>query len=342
MKNIEDFLNKYYKKDDKIILACSTWPDSMYLLYKILETSYKKNLVVCYFNHKLRKEADKEEIFIENLWKKLWFQVEIWTADIKAIHKIIPSKSIEEIAREKRYAFFNAILNIYNAKYILTAHHLDDKIETFFFNLLRWSKITGLINMTEENGGILRPLINITKNEILEYLKINNFKYNIDKSNFNTDISRNFLRLEIIPKLWKINSSFKENIWNFMNYLEDIKEFIDCEVKFFLENNNNCPTNFISGSIIQWSNLKQSIKDSAILCSKWQSFFSLKEFKNLNLFLQKEIIRYIFFLKNNNSTIWLSENNINEIIKFLNWKNNKTIKEIKMLKMKKDWDKIYY
>lgn len=326
MNNLELFLKKYFKKDDKIVLACSTWPDSMYLLHMILETSYKDNLVVCYFNHKLRKDADKEEEFIEKLWKKLWFQVEIWTADIKAIHKIIPSKSIEEIAREKRYAFLNAILNIYNSKYILTAHHLDDKIETFFFNLLRWTKITGLINMTEENWAILRPLLNITKSDILEYLEKNKLKYNIDKSNLDTEITRNFLRIDVIPKLWKINSNFKENLGNFMSYLENVKEFIDNEVKDFLEN---------------WDTIQGSFPTSR----EWQNeknYFSLKSFKNLDLFLQKEIIRYIYYKRNLNSTIWLSESNINEILRFINWKNNKTIKEIKMLQMKKDGDKVYY
>lgn len=338
MKDLEEFLNNYFKKDDKIILACSTWPDSMYLLHKILETSYKDNLVVCYFNHKLRKDADKEEEFIEKLWKKLWFQVEIWTADIKAIKKLVPSKSIEEIAREKRYAFLNAILNIYNAKYVLTAHHLDDKIETFFFNLLRGSKITGLVNMTEENGAILRPLLNITKTKILEYLEKNKLKYKIDKSNLDTEITRNFLRIDVIPKLWKINTNFKENIWNFMNYLENVKEFIDNEVRDFLYCSH---PKYISGSMMQDNNIEQRIKDSET-SSEWQYFFSLKEFKNLDLFLQKEIIRYIFFLRNNNSTIWLSESNINEIIRFINWKNNKTIKELKNLSMKKDGDKVYY
>ncbi len=306
---MEIFLQKYFKKDDKVILACSCWPDSMYLLYKILETSYKDNLVVCYFNHKLRPEADEEEKFIEELWKKLWFQVEIWSADIKAVHEKVPSKSIEEIAREKRYAFFNAILNIYNSKHILTAHHLDDKIETFMFNLLRWSKITWLINMTEKSWAILRPLLDITKDEILEYLDKNNLKYFVDKTNFNTDITRNHLRHEVIPKLGKINSNFKENINNFMSYLEWVKEYIDEEVKVFL-----------------WEN----------------SYFSIKHFNSLSHFLQNEVIRYIYFIRNWNSTIWLSESNIAEIIRFINWKWNKTIKEIKNLSMKKDWDKLYY
>lgn len=309
MVNIQTFLKKYFLPSDKIILACSTGPDSMYLLYQILETPYKDNLVVCYFNHKLRLEADEEEKFIEDLWKKLWFQVEIWYADIKAIQEKIPSKSIEELAREKRYAFFNAILNIYNSKHILTAHHLDDKIETFMFNLLRWSKITGLINMTEKSWTILRPILNITKSEILDYLEKNNLKYFVDKSNFDTEITRNYLRHEIIPKLWKINSNFKENISNFMNYLEWVKEYVDLDVKEFLWKNN---------------------------------YILITLFNSKSKFIQKEIIRYIYYLRNWNSTIWLSERNIAEVIRFINWKWNKTIKEIKNLSIKKDWDKIYY
>jgi len=66
------------------------------------------------------------------------FKVEIAEANIKEIkEKFYPNKSVEELAREKRYAFFNAILNIYDADKIITGHHLDDKIETFFFNLAR-------------------------------------------------------------------------------------------------------------------------------------------------------------------------------------------------------------
>ncbi len=348
--NLQSFLEKYYSPEDKIILACSTWPDSMYLLYEILKTTYKDNLVACYFNHKLRIEADEEEIFLEKLWKKLWFQVEIWSADIKAIHKKISSKSIEEIAREKRYQFLNAILNIHNSKYILTAHHLDDKIETFFFNLARWSKITGLINMTEQSGAILRPLLNLEKSKILNYLDKNKLEYRIDKTNFDCEITRNHLRNEVIPKFWKINLNFKENINNFMSYLENVKEFIDEEVKEFLSSWANA-----KDPLINVLSKKQSSRDSSLHSEwqknktkdsgsgpEWQDFFSLKEFNWLTLFLQKEIIRYIFFIRNYNSTIWLSESNINEIIRFMNWKNNKTIKEIKKLKMKKDGDKVYY
>ncbi|MDD5770158.1 MAG: tRNA lysidine(34) synthetase TilS [Candidatus Gracilibacteria bacterium] len=316
--NLQSFLEKYYSPDEKVILACSTGPDSMFLLYELLKTTFKNNIVACYFNHKLRVEADEEEKFLENLGKKLNFQVEIASANIKEIRdKLYPSISIEELAREKRYMFFSAICEIHKTKKVLTAHHLDDKIETFFFNLSRGSKLTGFINMTNpsptreklEGGFILRPLLNLEKSEILKYLDENKLEYRIDKTNFDIDITRNLFRNEIIPKFFKVNSNFKNNISNTLNYFEELKNYIDDDVKRFL---------------------------------KEKDFFIISDFHILSIFLQKEIIRYIYFISNGNSTIGLSEANISEIIKFINGKNNKTIKEIKNLKMKKDGNRVYY
>lgn len=303
MIDINKFLEKYYKPDEKIILACSTWPDSMFLLYKILKTKYRDNLVVCYFNHKTRPETEKEEEFIERLWKKENFKTEIASCDFEKIKKLYPSKSFEELAREKRYDFFNAIMNIYNTNKVITAHHRDDKIETFFFNLARWSKLSGLVNMTEYSWGILRPLLELEKNDILKYLNENKLEYSIDETNFDTNITRNHLRHNVVPNFEQVNKNYKKNISNCLNYFEGLKNFIDLEVIKFLWN---------------------------------KSQFNISEFNNLSPFLQKEVIRYIYYISNWKSTIWLSEANINEIIKFINWKNNKTIKEIKLLKMKKD------
>ncbi len=249
---MQKFLEKYYTENEPVILACSAGPDSMYLLYKILETKFAKNLVVCYFNHKLRVEADEEEEFLEKLSKERWFKLEIAEANIKEIkEKFYSSIWVEELARKKRYEFFDAILHIYKTNKILTAHHLDDKIETFFFNLVRGTKITGLVNMknpsksplergmSERQGdynrtAILRPLLKLEKSEILDYLDKNKLEYKIDKTNFLNDFSRNKLRNEIIPQFSEINEKYKKNISNFMDYLEEVKEMIDFEVEKFL------------------------------------------------------------------------------------------------------------
>jgi len=232
---MQNFLSKYYTKTEPIVLACSAGPDSMYLLYKILKTDYKKNLVVCYFNHKTRNETEDEELFLENLCKKEKIAFETASCDFEKIQKIYPSKSFEELAREKRYQFFDAILNIYKSDKVILGHHLDDKIETFFFNLVRGSKLTGLINMTEKSGAILRPLLKLEKSEILEYLNENNLRFFIDSSNSENIYSRNKLRNTIIPKFEEINSAYKKNIKNTISYFEEVKEFIDLEVENFLE-----------------------------------------------------------------------------------------------------------
>lgn len=310
--NLETFLDTYYTKDEPILLGCSTGPDSMFLLYQLLQTSYKNNIVACYFNHKLRTESDEEEVFLENLGKKMGFKVEIWVGDIKKIKEALyPSISIEELAREKRYLFFSALGQIYGTKKVMTAHHLDDKIETFFFNLLRGSKLTWLINMTENAGNILRPLLWLQKSEILHYLDTNHLPYRIDSTNFENDFSRNFLRNEIIPQFFKINTHFKGNLWNIFSYFESVKHHIDEEVKTFL--------NQYEGE-----------------------YFSLADFWHQSLFLQKEIIRYVYFVQNNASTLGLSEKNIEEILKFFKGKNNKTKKEIKLLSMHKNGDLLWY
>ncbi|MDD3793944.1 MAG: tRNA lysidine(34) synthetase TilS [Candidatus Gracilibacteria bacterium] len=320
--NINDFLERYYTEDEPIILACSTGPDSMFILYEILKTRYAKNLVACYFNHKLRKEADDEERFLEELGKKHNFKVEIAEAKIKEIRdNFYPSLGLEEVAREKRYAFLNAILNIYNTDKIITGHHLDDKIETFFFNLARGTKLTGLINMTEKSGSILRPLINLEKNEILGYLDENNLEYKIDKTNFDTDITRNKLRHDIIPQFKKINTNYKENISNLISYFEEIKDFLDKEVKDFLEEQG----------ILIFNSGKYKINTLSI-----NGYFYIDDFNKLTSLLQKEIIKHIYFISNGNSTIGLSEANIAEVLRFINGKNNKTVKEIKEMKLEKN------
>jgi tRNA(Ile)-lysidine synthase len=307
--DILPFLQKYITPDEKFIVACSTGPDSMFLLHQILQTDYKKNMVVAYFNHKLRPEADDEEVFIEEMWKKKRFTVEIGSANILMLRKKYPSRSLEELAREKRYQFFDALLHIHNARYVITAHHLDDRIETFFFNLARGTKLTGLINMTELSGNILRPLLSLEKREILSFLENHTLEFSIDTTNLDTDIARNKMRLAILPEFETINTNYKGNISHLLSYFEEMKSFVDLQVQEFL-----------------WD----------------EDFFEIVEFHSLSLFLQKEVVRYIYFISNQNSTIGLSEGNIEEVLRFIWWKNNKTVKEIHGLKMKKDGKKILY
>jgi len=307
--NIHTFLEKYYKKDEKIILACSTWADSMFLLYHILQTDYKNNIVACYFNHNTRDQCKLEENFLQNLWEKEWFTVEVAECDFKKIKKLYPSKSFEELAREKRYQFFDTVCHLYNTDKVILAHHLDDRIETYIFNMLRGSKLTGLINMTESSWNIFRPLLWIEKSEILQYLQECKLTYFEDESNASNEHTRNFIRNELLPKFEQVHPEHKRNLQNLFSYFEDLKSHLDWEVTEFL-----------------WK----------------ENYFSISTFNSLSPLLQKEIIRDIFYRSNNNSTIGLSEGNIAEVIKFINGKNNKTKKEIHGMNLFKDGNSIKY
>ena len=175
--------------------------------------------------------------------------------------------------------------------------------------------------MTENSSGILRPLINIEKKDILDYLNENKLEYKIDESNFDTDISRNKLRHDIIPQFEKINSNYKSNISNLISYFEEIKEFLDKQVYDFL----------YEQWILIFNSWKYKINTLEI-----NGYFYINDFIKLSSLLQKEIIKHIFYVSNNKSTIWLSESNIAEVIRFINGKNNKTVKEIKEMKLKKE------
>lgn len=265
--------------------------------------------MICYFNHKTRSGCDEEELFLEKLSKEEWCSFEVAECDFEKIQKLYPSKGFEELAREKRYQFFEAVCNIYSADKVITAHHLDDRIETYMFNMLRGSKLTGLINMTESSWWILRPILGIEKTEIYAYLEKNELTYFEDETNTDNSYTRNYLRNEVLPMFNKVHPEHKKNLQNLLTYFEEVKLHLDSEVKEFLWN---------------WGN------------------FSILAFNALSSLLQKEIIRQIFYLSNGNSTIGLSEWNISEVIRFINGKNNKTKKDIHEMNLSKDGDLISY
>jgi len=100
--------------------------------------------------------------------------------------------------------------------------------------MLRGTKLTGLINMTEASGGILRPLLRVEKSEILEYLQENHLKYFEDESNASNDYTRNFIRNEILPKFGEVHPEHKKNLQNLLTHFEEIKSHLDTEVQNFL------------------------------------------------------------------------------------------------------------
>jgi len=310
MIDLTSFLDKYFANNNEpILVACSTGPDSMYLVHALLQTDFYDRVILLYFHHHLREEADEEVRFFQHFCQKYSLQYEIGHGDIPLLKKKMPSTSIEELARKKRYDFFSDMRAKYHASYTLTAHHADDRIETFFFHLLRGTKLTGLINMTEKSGNILRPLLGISKQKIMHDISYYKWEYMTDSSNTDNTFSRNRLRNVIFPHCTQIHSGWKKNIGNFIQYAENLQDFLSGQVQSFLE--------------------------------KHDGYFLVSDFEKESEFFQKEILSFLY-TQCNGSSIWLSEANLGEMRKFVFSPYGGTFFELSNFRLEKKSGKIHW
>lgn len=223
-------LKKHIPENGKIILGLSGGADSVFLLNLCLhlQKTHPFAIIVAHVNHGIRgKESDQDATFAKNLAKKnaLSFQ-------LKKINKQ-PAGNTEEQFRKIRYDFFEKLRKKHKANLILTAHHLNDNIETVLLNLTRGCHLDGLKGMEiiDPKRHLLRPLLTTPKSEILKYLKKHRVPHREDSTNQNTDYSRNRIRQNVIPELKKINKnlekSFLQNITNFKSVRENTDRHLD-------------------------------------------------------------------------------------------------------------------
>lgn len=222
-----------FKKGDSILLAVSGGEDSITMLdlfYKYKDF-LKIDLIVCHFNHSLRKEADFDENFVKNLAKKYnlkFFSKKEDVAKFSLENKI----STEEAGRKLRYKFFNEILEKENIKFIATAHNKDDLAETVIMRILRGTGINGLIGIKKINNNIIRPLLDFSKEEIKQYVIKNNLEFVQDNTNFLDIYKRNRIRLNLLPKL---KEEFNSNIIDSLCKLSNIaSDYNDISLEYIL------------------------------------------------------------------------------------------------------------
>ena len=216
------------KYGDSVVLGVSGGPDSMALLH--LMTRLKKALdieVVCaHVNHNTGRPGQfEEQKFVERFCKQNNIVFETLTIDDYG------DDNFHNEAHSKRYNYFDKLVKQYNAKYLLTAHHGDDLIETILMRIVRGSTLrgySGFSKVVKKNGyKIVRPLIQVTKEEILEYNKKNHIKYALDSSNFKDVYTRNRFRKYIVPQLKKEDINVHKKFYKFSKTLLEYNEFID-------------------------------------------------------------------------------------------------------------------
>lgn len=228
INTISIFLSKNNISNCKILLAISGGRDSMTLLNAMLRLrqEYNIKLGVAYVNHNLRDDSYDEQKFIANTVSSI-DNIEFYEHIVDKKYWEQNKNSIEEKARKIRYDFFEKVAADYNFDYIATAHHLDDKIETFFINLLRGGGVETLCSIRQINGKIIRPLLNISRDEINQYISQNGIKFIDDYTNNQNDYLRNKIRHNIIPQLSEITPHYRKSIYHIFDYLTENVQAID-------------------------------------------------------------------------------------------------------------------
>ena len=156
----------------------------------------------------------------------------------------IPKHSVQMSARKLRYEWFYEIIELNKLDYIVTAHHIDDSLETFLINTLRSTGIDGLTGISSFNNKIIRPLLIFSKSDIVNYSKLNNINWREDSSNKKNDYLRNKLRNQVIPLFKEINTSYIENFSKTVSHLKEdsllIHELISIFKQDYFKNTKDC------------------------------------------------------------------------------------------------------
>ncbi len=193
-----------------VLVGVSGGADSIALLTVLVELGY--SCIVGHCNFHLRgEESMRDECFTETYARKLglpFVKVDFNTRDYAAEHHL----SVEMAARELRYAWFEEMRCVHDAQAIAVAHHRDDNVETVLMNLIRGSGIRGMSGIRPKNGFVVRPLLSVTRQEILQWLSERQLEYVTDSTNLSAAYTRNFIRLRVLPLLETINPSVRTAI----------------------------------------------------------------------------------------------------------------------------------
>ncbi len=225
-----ELIHPEYKKYN-YLLAVSGGADSMVLAYLFKKSGL--NFQIAHINYKLRdEESEKDQKLVTEFCKKNKIPLHVYEVSEKDNK---PEGSIQLWARDLRYDFFRKIQKEHNLDFLVTAHHLNDQLETFFINLSRGSGLKGLCAIPENENGILRPFLHVSKEEIYQFAKENNIEFREDKSNQKNDYLRNKIRNEIVPQLLQTNDHFLENFDKSLNIIKQSKSFIDEQIETIFE-----------------------------------------------------------------------------------------------------------
>lgn len=221
---------------DTVGVGVSGGADSVALLNFLVANKDElgiKSITAVHVNHSIRgKEAERDMLFTKKLCEKLNVPCEIAVIDVPN-EASKTGESTETCARRMRYNVFQS----FGFQKFATAHNLNDRMETFFFNLSRGSSLSGLVSIPYVRENYIRPLLDVTRAEIEDYLNANGLSYITDSTNNCDDYTRNKIRHNLIPQMFELNPSFHKAFLKCENSLEDANEYLKLEAQDLL---NTC------------------------------------------------------------------------------------------------------
>ncbi|MBS1637834.1 MAG: tRNA lysidine(34) synthetase TilS [Bacteroidetes bacterium] len=221
-----------FSKGDRLLLGFSGGVDSVVLAHLLHSQGY--HFAIAHCNFMLRgAEADADEAFCRHMAESLgvvFYHIRFDTMHYAEENGL----SIQMAARELRYNWFSELQQHYGYRYVATAHHADDSIETFFVNLIRGSGINGLQGIKALQGFVVRPLLFAFKADVMAYARLHNLPYREDSSNIEVKYKRNFIRRHIVPEFKKLNPAFGRTMMQNMEYLSESEKIVSefCASKF--------------------------------------------------------------------------------------------------------------
>ncbi|MDP2454900.1 MULTISPECIES: tRNA lysidine(34) synthetase TilS [unclassified Kaistella] len=356
MVNTNDFQQSLHEiqvdyKNSKFLLAVSGGVDSMVLMN--LFKGANLNFEVAHINYKLRGEdSDEDQKLVEGFCRQNQIPFHLYQISEKDKK---PKNSIQEWARYVRYQFFRKVQQEQNLDFLVTAHHLNDQLETFIINLSKAAGIKGLSGIPAHENKILRPLLGFSKEEIYDYAKKNKIKFREDVSNQKNDYLRNKIRNEIAPKLLNINENFLKNFSKSILYLNQTKSFVEEKIseiekeiiinkEDYLSINKELfldQSDFIQFEILRKYGFNEVEEIAKIRKAKTGKKFISTEFQltiDREIFIVKKIVDTL--VKENEDEIILELNSDNQII--IPEDIHHEIKELGKTNWKIDGDKIQF
>lgn len=219
--------NNLIPENSKIILGLSGGPDSIFLLHVLHEYQnvIKFELIAAHLDHEWRPNSYLDVVLCQKACESL--NIPLITKKVSELNLAFKfNGSKEEQARNLRRYFFTSIKQELNADRVALAHHLIDQEETFLIRLIRGTTLSGLTCMKPIEDFYIRPLLEIKKSQILEYLKEHKIEFIVDYTNESSDFLRNRIRNNVISELQKVDTRFDDNFLRTLNKLQETEQFL--------------------------------------------------------------------------------------------------------------------